>query len=319
MPRLLRTEKAPPPPPPPRRERIQEVERGRRGGFATAVLGLVVLLALLAGGFWALDLRSNGALGTEILTSLQPIFGATVGSGAIERAPPAEPFEMASSAPAADGAAPYAPLADASAPHAGPADAASQADPDLRPRLSPQSEPSQDPAAAAKAPPPPPARAEKAPPPPARAERERAPAALAPPSPRTEKAAAPAAPPAARPARLVLGPQSTRPDAPPSATPAAAPGDAGVVQRLERCLGQLINYCPRGEGGHGGFAEDGVISSAERRFLNQRALFGWSEVSDANVENCQRHVQAAARAGGSRSYQPLVTACGTLPIAGPDR
>jgi hypothetical protein len=102
-----------------------------------------------------------------------------------------------------------------------------------------------------------------------------------------------------------------------AAAPAAAQGSE-VVQRLERCLGQLIAYCPRG-GGRGGFAEDGAISPAERRFMSQRALFGWSEVSDANVENCQRHVQAAARAGGTRSYQPLVTACATLPIAGPDR
>ncbi len=89
---------------------------------------------------------------------------------------------------------------------------------------------------------------------------------------------------------------------------------------LERCLGRLVRLCPGLTGGRAGFSTDGAISGAERTLLNQRSLFGWSDVTPGNVANCQRHLNAAS--GRAGAYDPLVSACRAFPVtnaAGPDR
>ncbi|MGE0046813.1 MAG: hypothetical protein AB7T08_13740, partial [Hyphomonadaceae bacterium] len=91
---------------------------------------------------------------------------------------------------------------------------------------------------------------------------------------------------------------------------------ASALGDLERCLGRLVRQCPGMAAGRAGFAQDGALSGAERTLLNQRSLFQWSDVTAANVANCQRHLNAASQ---SSSYDPLTTACRAFPAQGPQR
>lgn len=137
--------------------------------------------------------------------------------------------------------------------------------------------------------------------------------------------AAPATPPPAQPRVQPPAQPRTPPAAvePEPAPPADATADAraAATRELERCLGRLVRLCPGSTAGvsRPGFVENGELSSAESALLRQRSLFDFSEVLETNVQNCQRHLNAASSAPPARPHEPLVAACRGLPTAGPPR